>query len=105
MSCLVTEIFYRREIDSLKATELSEGDFNKGISTAARLHGVDLKPLQTLFYSLLLLGVSVFTFHRQLCTSGYTIDRCKYEADKKQTQCSPRFGLVCRQTLDGNLNM
>ena len=34
--------------------EASRGDFNK--SAVAGLHGVDLKPLQTLFYTLVLLA-------------------------------------------------
>lgn len=43
-----------------KETKLLAGDLNKCISTVLSLHGIDLKPLPTLCYSLLLLAEFVF---------------------------------------------
>ena len=53
-SCFVTEIFHPRETDLREQKKLSEGIFSLCIPTAARLFHVDLKPLETLLFTLLL---------------------------------------------------
>ena len=71
--------------------DVSEGVF---FSTVASLHGIDLKPLQTLFlYSWLVLAEFVFAVNSQLLLSSNIIGRNEYEAEESETPRSPRFEL------------
>ena len=82
--------------------KLLEGYFNNCISTVASLHGVNVKPLQSLFdycWPSLCLPIT----RQQIPASSNMIGRHKYKAKESEMPRSPRFELVCHQTLEINL--
>ena len=81
--------------------KLIQGDFTC-ISTVVVLHGIDLKPSETVTYSLLLLAEFVFTNYA-LTAYCFMIGRNKYEARESETPSYLSFDVICHPTLDMNL--